>query len=511
MKRASVQSVGVLALATGLVLAGCGGGGGTSPQGSAGPKSGAVFTWGVPGMPTSFDPRKSAPLDPIFLDAVYESLVNRTPAGELGPGLATKWEFGDDNKVLTFTLRDGVTFHDGEKYDAEAAKTSLEAFRKTGTLVGQLAILDKVEVTGPLELKLTFKEPAGYMLNALAGEAGIAVSPKALDTPDLATQPVGTGPFTVTGLQPGRVSFKKFDGYRDAQAVSIGSMEMVVFNDESTRLRSVKSGQVDGTSISGEQIKEAEAAGLSIVNGPNTRFMGLLLNTKAKPLSDPKVREALLYAIDRESINNSLQGGSCVPTVQPFPQSHWAATPDLKDTTPYYDVAKAKRLLAEAGYPNGFAMELASGTTSSYQALAQVVQAQLKQVGINASVKVLEFQQMINARRTGKFTAAVSGIQAGRPDPSQFIADFYLPGGPYNSGGYELPGGKELLAKVRASADDTERGVAMREAFNTVIKDGPPVIPICNLNYLAAFRKGVTGWQVPVLGDYDFTSVQIAD
>lgn len=149
-------------------------------------------------MPTSFDPRKSAPLDPIFLDAVYESLIDRTPAGELRPGLASEWEFGDDNEVLTFTLRDGVTFHDGEKYDAEAAKASIEAFKKSGTLVGQLAILDKVEVTGPLELKLTFKEPAGYMLNALAGEAGIAVSPKALDDPDLATQPVGTGPFTVT-------------------------------------------------------------------------------------------------------------------------------------------------------------------------------------------------------------------------------------------------------------------------------------------------------------------------
>ncbi|MGN9781314.1 ABC transporter substrate-binding protein [Nonomuraea sp. ZG12] len=510
MKRASVTSIGVLALATGLVLAGCGAGTGTSTRSSAAPESDAVFTWAVPGMPTSFDPRKSAPLDPIFLDAVYESLINRTPAGELGPGLATKWEFSDDNKVLTFTLRDGVTFHDGETYDAEAAKTSLEAFKKSGTLVGQLAILDKVEVTGPLELKLTFKEPAGYMLNALAGEAGIAVSPKALDAPDLVTKPVGTGPFTVTGLQQGKVSFTKFDGYWNVQAVGIGGMEMLVFNDESTRLRSVKSGQVDGSSISGEQIKEAEAAGLSIVSGPNTRFMGLLLNTKDKALSNPKVREALLYAIDREAINTNLEGGTCVPTVQPFPQSHWAATPDLKDTKPYYDVAKAKQLLAEAGYPNGFDMEIASGTTTSYQTLAQVVQAQLKQVGINASVKVYEFQQMINARRTGKYTSVVSGIQAGRPDPSQFIADFYLPGGSYNSGGYELPGGKELLAKVRASADDTERGAAMREAFNTVIKDGPPVIPICNMNYVAAFRKGVTGWQVPVLGDYDFTSVQVA-
>ncbi|GAA1018795.1 ABC transporter substrate-binding protein [Acrocarpospora pleiomorpha] len=462
-------------------------------------------------MPTSFDPRMSAPLDPIFLDAVYESLINRTPAGELGPGLATEWEFSDDNKVLTFTLRDGVRFHDGEKYDAEAAKASIEAFKKGGTLVGQFAILDKVEVTGPLELKLTFKEPAGYMLNVLAGEAGIAVSPKALDAPDLGTKPVGTGPFTLTALQEGKAGFKKFDGYWNVQAVGIGGMEMIVFNDEPTRLRAVKSGQVDGSSISGKQIKEAEAAGLSIVSGPNTRFMGLLLNTKVKALSNPKVREALLYAIDREAINNGLEAGTCVPTVQPFPQSHWAATPDLKDAKPYYDVAKAKQLLAEAGYPNGFDMEIASGTTTSFQAMAQVLQAQLKQVGINASVQVFEFQQMINARRTGKFTSVVSGIQAGRPDPSQFIADFYLPGGPYNSGGYELPGGKELLAKARASADETERGAAMQEAFNTVIKDGPPVIPICNLTYVAAFRKGVTGWQVPVVGDYDFTSVRVAD
>ncbi|GIH26614.1 ABC transporter substrate-binding protein [Acrocarpospora phusangensis] len=515
MKRTSVKSASVI-LAVGLVLAGCGSGTETGPSAGGGTQGNAggydreaVLRWAVPGMPTSFDPRKSAPLDPVFLDVVYESLINRTPAGDIKPGLATEWQLGDENKTITFKLRQGVKFHNGEEFNAEAVKASLEAYQKEGALVGSLSGLDKVEVLAPDQVKLTFKEPSGYMINVLAGEPGIVVAPSALSDPELTGKPVGTGPFQLDTLSEGKVSFKRFDGYWDAQRTTIGGIEMAVYSDEATRLRAVKSGQADGTSITPSQIKESEASGLTVIKGANTTFNGILINTSADKLTDPKVREAMLYAIDRESISKNLYASTCTPTVQPLQQGFWANVPELNDVKPYFDIAKAKQLLAEAGYPNGFEMQLEVGPNTSYQTLAQALQAQLQQVGIKVSIKVLEFQQMVNARRTGKFTATVSLLQAGRPDPSQFVADFYLKGGLYNPGGFDLAGGAELLAQARESDDVTQRAAPMQEIFKKVLEVGPPVVPVCGITYVAAFRKGVTGMEVPVTGDYDFAPLKI--
>lgn len=513
MKRVLVKSAGAI-LAVGLAVAACGGGGTTgesSTDGAAAPNRDAVLRWGVPGMPTSFDPRKSGPLDPVFLDVVYESLIRRTSTGELQPGLATEWQLADDNKTITLKLRQGVKFHNGEDFDAEAVKASLEAFKKEGALAGTLAGLRKVEALAPDQVRLTFAEPSGYMVNVLAGEAGMVVAPGALTDPELTAKPVGTGPFQLDTLQEGKLSFKRFDGYWDAQRTTIGGIEMAVYSDESTRLRAVKSGQADGTSITPTQIKESEAAGLTVIKGANTTFNGILLNTGTGRLKDPKVRQALLYAIDRQAISQSLYAGACTPTVQPLQQGFWGNVPELNDVQPYYDPAKAKRLLAEAGVPDGFEMPLEVGPNTSYQVLAQALQAQLAQVGIKASIKVLEFQQMVNARRTGNFTATVALVQAGRPDPSQFVADFYLKGGLYNPGGFALPDGPELLAKAKASDDVDERAVPMHDIVKKALEVGPPVVPVCGVTYVAAFRKGVTGLEVPVVGDYDFAAVKISD
>ncbi|TLF86385.1 hypothetical protein FE391_00345 [Nonomuraea sp. KC401] len=509
VKRAAVKSASVV-LATGLALSGCGAGTTDQPSSAGAPDGAAVLRWAVPGNPTSFDPRKAAPLDPVFLDVVYESLIGRSMAGEIEPGLATEWAFSDDNKVITLQLREGVKFHNGEDFNAEAAKASLEAFKKGGNLASALSILDKVEAVSPTELELTFSEPAGYMISVLAGEAGIVVAPGALDDPSLPSKPVGTGAFELSSLEEGKVSFKRFEDYWNAAETTIGGVEMTAYSDETTRLRAVKSGQADGTSIKPDQIEESEAAGMTVIKAPNTTFNGILLNTSKPELKNPKVRQALLYAIDRESLNKNLFENTCVGVVQPFQEGFWANVPELNDVSSYYDPEKAKQLLAEAGFPDGMELTLEVGPNTSYQVLAQALQAQLKEVGIKATIKVLEFQQMISVRRTGKFTATVALVQAGRPDPTQFVQDFYMKGGSYNPGAFSLDGVGELLAKARASEDVEERKAPMQEIIKKVVEAGPPVIPVCGVTYVAAYRKGVTGLDAPVIGDYDFASVKIS-
>jgi len=503
--------LGALAVSALLVTA-CGGGGGGDEAGSAaaGFDREAVFRYGVPANPASFDPRRSSPLDPVFLDIVYESLIERNPAGEIEPGMATEWTFNADNTVLDLTLREGVTFHNGEKLDAAAAVASLDALRAEGSQSTALASVSAVEATGPDTMRITFTEPAGYMLSVLAGEAGIVVAPSGLNDPDLGTKPVGSGPFMLTGLQQGRITYARFDDYWNAAETSIAGVEMMVFNDEPTRLRAVVSGEIDGTTISPSQVREAESNGMSLVQGPNSTLMAMLLNTGQGDFANPLVRKALMYAVDREAITKNLLDGGCTPSVQPFVNGFWPSVPALQDVKPYHDVAKAKSLLAEAGFPNGLSFELLHGVNTSYQNLAQALQAQFAEAGITVTLRPLEHSQLVEARRTASFAASVALLQAGRPDPSQFIADFYNPGGTFNPGDFSVPGLPELLAQSRASSDSAEREELTQEIFADVFEAGAPVIPVCGVQWVAAFRDGVSGMEVPKFGDYGFASMKIS-
>ena len=441
---------------------------------------------------------------------VYESLIGRTPAGKIEPGLATKWSFSEDHKSLTLTLREGVTFHDGETFDSAAVVASMQALKKGGAQAASLKTVANVAAVDPHTVKIDFTEPAGYMLNVLAGEAGIVVAPKALTDPDLGTKPVGTGPFKLTGLKQGKITYTKFDKYWNAEKTTIGGIEMTVFSDEPTRLRSVVSGEMDGTTISAGQIEEAQAKGLSIVKGPNSQIIAVLLNTKASEFGNPLVRKALMYAIDRKGISDSLYDGGCAPSVQPFVEGFWPNVADLDDVDKFHDVEKAKDLLAQAGLPNGFSFELVNGPNTTYTNLSQILQAQFGEAGIHTDVRTMEFSQIIEARRTGDFSAAVSLVQVGRPDPSQFIADYYVAGGGFNPGDFTLDGVPDLLAQSRASSEEKDRQGPTREIIGDVFEAGPPVIPVCGFLWVGAFRDGVTGFQVPKFGDYDFASVKIA-
>ncbi|MDQ7910140.1 ABC transporter substrate-binding protein [Phytohabitans sp. ZYX-F-186] len=492
-------------LAVGLA-AGCGGGSG---EGSGGDGA-AVLRWGIPGNPTSLDPRESGPLDPVFLDNFYETLVDRVPSGELKPGLATQWTFAPDGTALDLTLRTGVTFQDGTPFDAAAVKANLDAAKKPPSLlVGALTAVSAVEVVSPTQVRLRLSGPGGHLVNVLAGEAGMMISPRALGNADLKTRPVGTGPFELTDIADGRLSMRAWDGYWNRGAVRIGGIDMTVYADEATRLRAVRSGQSDGSTITPSQVNEARSAGLTVVQGPNTTFNGVLLNTGSSEFGNPKVRQAISYAVDRKAISDSLYAGACVPSVQPFQDGFWAYDAELGGTDAYHDVARAKSLLAEAGLPNGFEFEMNVGPNTSYQQLAQALQAQLAQVGITMRITVLEASQLINARRTGRFSATVSLVQAGRPDPSQFVADFYTPGGIYNPGGFTAAGVADLLAQSRRTDDVAERQGPTRQIIKTVFEAGPPVIPVCGVQYVAAFRSGVDGFQVPVVGDYEFGALTI--
>jgi peptide/nickel transport system substrate-binding protein len=475
--------------------------------------SDGILRWGSSSQPTSLDPRKSATFDPLFLLPVYDPLIRRDAKGNLVPALATEWKLSPDALTLELTLREGVTFHDGAAFDAEAVKANIDTGRQPGNnLTSALSVVDSVEVVDPTHVVLHLKTPSSHILNVLAGEAGMMISPNALNNEDLGTNPVGAGPFKVVTYNQSSLIYERWDDYWDRDSIKLKRIEMTFLLDEEARLRALINGQVDAAPIRSNQKEQALAAGLELTTGEAAFLYGLMLNTSRSQLGNPLVRKALIHAIDREAINQAFFDGDCKPVVQPFPPSHWAHVPGLEDSPDgRYDPERARELLAQAGLPNGFDLEMYMGTAPTFQATAQAIQAQLAEVGIRVNLTAMENTALATARRNGEFESSFASIQSGRPDPSQFVVDFYTPNGLFNPGKTTIDGVEPLLQQMRATDDPQARAEAMHEIVTTALKAGPPMTPVCSALVVWAHTDKVKGLEIAVNYDYEFRSVYIAD
>lgn len=474
---------------------------------SGGAKASAVVKFGTPGLPASLDPRLAGPNDTPYLEQVYERLITTSEDGEFEPGLATKWELKDDTFVLT--LQKGVKFQDGATFDAAAVKANIDSAKApTSNLRNTLADIKSVDVVSPQEVSLKLSAPGGHLIGTFASYAGMMISPKALSNPDLKSNPVGSGPFVVKSMDKTKVTYEKWDDYREADRVEIGGIQIISYLDTSTMLRAIRSGQIDGGSLNVQQFDEAKSAGLDVTSTPITVFAGILLNTSKKEFAIPEVRQALMHAIDRKGIVDGIYGGQATVTHQPYPEGYWAYDEKLVDPPEAkYDVAKAKQLLADAGLSNGFTFELAGGTQPLYQAIAQAIQAQLAEVGI--TVKVKSATTLVKERASGDFEAIIGTMQSGFPDPTVFVREYYLPGGIFNHGKFEIPDGQALLDESRSSVDTSVRAVPLAKALEAAVTAGPPVIPIAMHRRVIALRKNVSGLGKTILSDLDFSTVKV--
>ena len=463
----------------------------------------AVLRYAVPGVAQSLDPRTANEFQQIFLEQIYEPLIRTTPDGDYEPGLALEWALVDDGAAFELTLREGVTFQDGEPFDADAVVANIEGARAEGSnLAGELAVVDAAVAVDEHIVRLELNGPGGHMTGILAGYPGMMISPAAFDT-DLQTSPVGAGPFTLVDANDTSVVLEAWDGYYAADELTIGGLDFSTFTDEAARLRALRSGQLDGAFLAPSQVEEAESSGLEVVTTPQTSVHGMLLNTAHEALGNDLVRQAIMAAIDREGIAEALYGGRCTPTVQPYPSEYWAYDPALADSDlAGYDVEGARALLADAGYPDGFAMTLSSYPQTVYQRLAEAFQQQLADIGIDAEIEVAT--DLSAQRRAGEYDVVVGPFQAGRPDPSIFLEDHYTPDGRVNFGGVAFEGVEELIAESRRATDTAERSTAIAGVLEQTVAQGPLVVPACIPNIITALREGVGGIVTSVLGNRDF-------
>lgn len=490
-------------------LAACSGDGGDTnePSEDLGPQ---VLKVAHNTPPTSLDPALSATFGPTFLNLLYESLLKRDVDGVVGPGLATEWTLSEDAQQLDLTLREGVTFQDGAVFDAEAVKANLDyAPERGGDIPNQLSVIDDVEVVDDTHVRITMNRPASDLLGILASEAGMMISPDALGT-DLASKPVGTGPFTLDTFNQTGITYNKWEDYWDADRIKLDRIEYMTGLNDAARLNALVTGAADlGTSMRTTQIEEADATSggeLEVTRGPGTFVYGIMLNTAQSELSNPAMRLAMLHAIDRTSIDTALFGGGCEPVVQPFPSTYWAFDPSLEPADAGYDPDLARQLLEDAGLV-GTPLKLYVGNTTVFQNMGTAVAEQLNAIGLNVTLEVLDPVALTKLRADGEFEASIASVQTGRPDPAQFVRQFYLADGIFNAGGLTYSGIEVPLFQMNTTDVQEERAEFIHEINKQVLEQGPTIIPICSSEVVNIHKKDVKNVILPIAYDFDLSTI----
>lgn len=328
---------------------------------------------------------------------IFEGLVRADEQNQISPLLATEWVVSEDEKTWTFTLREDVLFHDGTPFNAEAVKVNLERLLNPDSgseRSGQYAFIDTVEVVDEFTVAITTKEPFGAFLANMAFGGGSFMSPTALDEygADIGSYPIGTGPYIFQEQVGGEsVTLVRNENYWGEQPY-FDKIEFIVVKEDSTRVNLLQTGQVDFiANLPAQNIPLIDAEdGLAVVTRPSTRVSHIGINVTKDPFQDVRIRQALNYAIDREGLVEGLLSGIGLPATSVVSPMTWG----YADVSPYtYDPDKARELLAEAGYPDGFKTKMwtPSGRYFMDKQTAEAVQAMFADIGVEAELQVLDW------------------------------------------------------------------------------------------------------------------------
>jgi peptide/nickel transport system substrate-binding protein len=463
--------------------------------------------------PSRFDPHRSTIGQDIrFFAPVYDRLVHLSPDGEPIPGLATEWAWEDDGLTLALTLREGVTFHDGAPFNADAVKANLERGKTVegSSVAADLAPITTVEVTDQAHVKLRLSERNSMLLGLLSHRAGVMVSPTAFDNPDLDLMPVGTGQYKVREYRPNdTIFYERNPDYWDKEAVGAAAIELRILPDEVTRLNALRTGQVDLALLAPGQIAEAKTLpGVTVNQNPTLTYLTLYLNRARSEFANPKVRQALNYAIDRNAIAQGIYFGAGTPTVQPFPESYYAYNPAYPADFYPYDPEKAKALLAEAGLPNGFQFEMLVTSLTTYIQAGEAVQNMLGQVGVTANIRSVEAAQTADVYYRQQQGDALVSQWGGRPDPSMTIGLQFTSTGFSNPGRHTTPRLEDLQRQALDTLDPAQREERIHDAVGELVEQAFQV-PILNDQSIIATTDKIAGLEMLVTGQINFRTLGV--
>ncbi|MCU1565806.1 MAG: transporter substrate-binding protein [Pseudarthrobacter sp.] len=489
MKLGPKAAAAAITVSAALAVTACGGGAST---GTAAAKT-TTLTIGALADVRSWDPSQAHvghTLQPY--QAAYDSLLLREPDGKLSPMLATDWKYNDANTKLTLDLRTDVTFSDGAKFDAEAAKANLDNFKKAnGPQMAQLTAVTDVAVVDADTIEVNLAQPDPSLEYYLSQAAGLMGSPKALGTEGIKTEPVGSGPYVMDKAATVKDSQAVFTARKDYWNKDLQKFEKVTFKiltDVTARTNALVSGQVDATILDPKNGKQADGAKMKLVSS-QVDWQGLLLldrdGTKNPALANVKVRQAINYAFDRKTIVEQVLLGQGTPTSQPFGPASGATTDELENHYSY-DPAKAKQLLKEAGYESGVTIDVPA--VPGFETQLAVVKQQLSDIGITlnvgAAITLATYTSDIAAQ---KYTSILFSLFQGEPwvATNQIISTKAL----YNPFKNTTP---ELQAKIDAVQKGGADAPKLAQEVNKYVVEQAWFAPLYRVNQMYYTNSKVT-------------------
>jgi peptide/nickel transport system substrate-binding protein len=439
----------------------------------------------------------------IVFAALCDKLVDINEKLEIVPQLAASYQWSADNKALTLKLRQGVTFHDGEKFDAAAVKFNIERHKNMqgSNRRGELAPVTSVDVIDPSTVRLNLSAPFAPLLAQLADRAGMMVSPKAAQAEGekFGAKPVCSGPFRfVERVAQDRIVVERYPNYWNKGEIYLDKIVYVPIPDATVRLANLKSGQLDFiervATSDVPQLKTDSRFKISKIT--EIGYQGITINVGKSELAqknpmgkDPRVREAFELALDREGIVQvAMDGEADIGNQWVAPTNSFYAK---NVPIPKRDVARAKALLAEAGVPNP-SFTLMTPTNTDQQKLAQVVQSMAKEAGFDVKIQSTEFATSLNMADKGDFEAYVLAW-SGRADPDGNIFSFAACKQPLNYSGICKQEVDDLLNKSRTTLDTAERKKLYEQIATILIAKDRPDIYLFHRHWLWAYTTKLTG------------------
>ena len=418
--------------------------------------------------PPHLDPTSAAAgaIDSVLYSNVFEGLTRFMGDGSVVPGLAQSWEISDDGLTYTFKLRSGVTFHDGTTMDADDVKFSLDRINAEDSANAQKALysaISGVTVIDPMTVEITLSEPNGNMLFNLAWGDAVIVAPESIE--NIKQQPIGTGAFKFDSWSQGdKIEISRNPDYWGTPAV-LSKATFKFISDPTAAFAAMMAEDVDVFSgfPAPENLPQFEAdQRFQVLIGSTEGETILSTNNKMPPFDNVKVRAAVAHAIDRQAIVDGAMFGYGTPI-----GTHFAPhNPAYVDHTGMsnYDPERAKALLAEAGFPDGFETTLHLPPPSYARRGGEIIAAQLAAVGIKAEISNVEWAQWLETVFKGK-NFGLTIVSHTEPMDIGIYAnpDYYFQ--------YDNPAFQELMTKLNSTTDPDMRTAMLGEAQNIISND----------------------------------------
>ncbi|WP_409178815.1 glutathione ABC transporter substrate-binding protein [Brevibacillus fortis] len=468
----------------------------------------------------------AANLDPHFIltineasvvqGKVYEGLVKRDRNMNIQPQLATSWEQIDD-LTWEFTLRQGVVFHDGTPFAAQAVKKTFDRVLDPGVASPRAAMFEKVKqvrVIDPYRVQFILHKPFAPLLSILASHEGSIISPTAIDKygRELSHHPVGTGPYQFQSWEPGsQITLSKHQAYW-GEAATLDQIGFKVVPDDAARIAMVENGEAHiAESIPVMELGQIQASNQMRVyrsDALGTEFIGF--NVARPPLNDIRVRKAISMAIETGAIIKGVYNNVGTKANSPIGPHVFGYSPTVKSYP--YDINQARRLLAEAGYPDGFPIQMITYNRQDRILVAQVIRSQLKGIGIDAELKIVSYDEFVRTiEQTKDHEIFVSGWAnaTGDADYNQYNLFHTSGGGAGNSFQYSNPELDRLIEAGRIETNPAKRLAIYAKAQEVELQDAL-VVPIRNLENLAVISNQIQGFSISPAGYLNIDQVVIS-